>query len=59
MMERETARNMWSSNPKINLRNECTSLVLLYEYITMHGPLKVKMTKLIVAFRKFVKAPEN
>jgi len=31
MMDRETVRNMYSSIPKINLRNSCISLVLLEE----------------------------
>ena len=31
MMDRETVRNMESSIPKINLRNQCISLVLLQE----------------------------
>ena len=36
MMDRENIRNMWSSIRKINLRNQCISLVQLQEYITMH-----------------------
>jgi hypothetical protein len=31
MMDRETVRNMYSTIPKINLRNSCISLVLLEE----------------------------
>jgi hypothetical protein len=31
MIDRETARNMYSSIPKINLKNYCISLVLLQE----------------------------
>ena len=32
-----------SSIPKINLRIYCISLILLEEYITMRGPLNVKI----------------
>ena len=43
MMNIKSVRNKQSSISKINLRNQCVSLVLLQEYITMHGPLNVKL----------------
>ena len=43
MMDRETVRNMQSSIPKNNSRNQ---LLVLQGYITMHGPLKVKFRRL-------------
>ena len=42
MVDRKPVRNMQSSIPKKKLRNQCISLVLLREYITMYGPLNVK-----------------
>ena len=42
MMDRGTARNMQSFIPKINLRNLCILLVLLQEFIKVHGHLNVK-----------------
>jgi len=42
MMDRKPVRNVYSSIPKINLRNWCISLVLLSEYVRMRGPLNVK-----------------
>ena len=39
-----TVRNMQSSIPKINLRNQCIQLVLLQEYITKHSPMNVKFS---------------
>ena len=44
-MDRIPVRNMYSSVPKINLRNQCISLVLLQQYITMHGALNVKQVQ--------------
>jgi len=46
MMDGETVRNMQSFIPKINLRNWCILLVLLYEYITMQGLLNVKINQI-------------
>jgi len=42
MTDRGTVRNVLSSILKKNLRNQCILLVLLKEYIMMHGPLNVK-----------------
>ena len=42
MMDRDTVRNMQSPITKINLRNQCFSLVLLQECVTMHSPQNVK-----------------
>ena len=43
MMDTGTVRNMQSFIPKINLRNQCIQLVLLYEQTTMHGHLNVNL----------------
>ena len=43
MMDRGTVRNMQSFISKINLRNQCIQLVLLQEFITMHGHLNVTL----------------
>ena len=48
MMDRGAVRNMQSFIPKINLRNQCIQLVLLQEYITMHGHLNVKVFSFFV-----------
>ena len=42
IMDRGTVRNMKNFIPKINLSNQCIQLVLLYQFVTMHGHLKVK-----------------
>ena len=47
MMDRGTVRNTWSFIPKINLRNWCILLVLLQEFITMHGHLNVNITEFL------------
>ena len=43
-MDRGTVRNIQSFIPKINLRNKFLQLVLLHEFITMHGQLNVKFS---------------
>ena len=48
IMDRRTVRNMQSFVPKINLTNQCIQLLLLQEYITMHGHLNV--TKMPTTF---------
>ena len=42
MMDRDTDRNMQSPIAKINLRNQCISLVLLQKCVTVHSPQNVK-----------------
>ena len=51
MMDRGTVRNMQSFIPKINLRSQCIQLILLYKFITMHGPLNVRFAKYLLNVR--------
>ena len=47
MMDRGTVRNMQSFIPRINLRNQCIQLVLLQEFIMMHGNMNFKYPRQI------------